>query len=239
MSVLLCLIVIERRSPCARLDATARWIWISGMASLQLPADSLGIRRAHQALGTRRGVRSRRAWGAAGKPEVRSVGLHDHREGHRSASRQGTDPARAARRRAFVYRAKIPRQEVERARAQDAVSRLLGPRAACRCMAALVDAVDAVDPKLLNELERAVAAHRRPKRWSVRSPGNVAADRAPGRVGPVQLVAVHGSGRIEEQPVARQRRPGNRTRWLVPWWPLAPALTVAASAWRGWALIAA
>jgi predicted transcriptional regulator len=64
---------------------------------------------------------------------------------------------------AFVYRAKIPRQEVERARAQDAVSRLLGPtpRAA---MAALVDAVDAVDPKLLAELERAVAAHRRSKR---------------------------------------------------------------------------
>jgi predicted transcriptional regulator len=64
---------------------------------------------------------------------------------------------------AFVYRARVARESVERARAQDAISRLLGPtpRAA---VAALVDAVDAVDPKLLDELERAVAAHRRSKR---------------------------------------------------------------------------
>jgi predicted transcriptional regulator len=64
---------------------------------------------------------------------------------------------------AFVYRARVARESVERARARDAVSRLLGPtpRAA---VAALVDAVDAVDPKLLDELERAVAAHRRSKR---------------------------------------------------------------------------
>jgi predicted transcriptional regulator len=61
---------------------------------------------------------------------------------------------------AFVYRARIAPEKVERARAQDAVSRLLGaaPRGA---VAALVDAVEAVDPKLLDELERAVAAHRR------------------------------------------------------------------------------
>lgn len=64
---------------------------------------------------------------------------------------------------AFVYRARIAPEEVERARAQNAVTRLLGPtpRAA---VAALVDAVDAVDPKLLDELERAVAALRRSKR---------------------------------------------------------------------------
>jgi predicted transcriptional regulator len=64
---------------------------------------------------------------------------------------------------AFVYRASVARESVERARAQHAISRLLGPtpRAA---VAALVDAVDAVDPKLLDELERAVAAHRRSKR---------------------------------------------------------------------------
>lgn len=64
---------------------------------------------------------------------------------------------------AFVYRARIAPEEVERARAQDAVSRLLGPtpRAA---VAALVDAVDAVDPRLLDELERAVSAHRRARR---------------------------------------------------------------------------
>ena len=64
---------------------------------------------------------------------------------------------------AFVYRARIPRTEVERARAQAAVSRLLGP-APRGAMAALVDAVEAVNPKLLDELERAVAAHRRSKR---------------------------------------------------------------------------
>jgi predicted transcriptional regulator len=65
--------------------------------------------------------------------------------------------------RAFVYRARIARELVERARAQDAVSRLLGP-APHAAVAALVDAVDAVDPKLLDQLERAVAAHRRSKR---------------------------------------------------------------------------
>jgi BlaI family transcriptional regulator, penicillinase repressor len=43
------------------------------------------------------------------------------------------------------------------------VSRLLGP-APRAAMAALVDAVDAVNPQLLDELERAVAAHRRSKR---------------------------------------------------------------------------
>jgi predicted transcriptional regulator len=64
---------------------------------------------------------------------------------------------------AFVYRARIAPEEVERARAEDAVSRLLGP-SPHSAVAALVDAVDAVDPKLLDELERAVAAHRRSKR---------------------------------------------------------------------------
>jgi len=64
---------------------------------------------------------------------------------------------------AFRYRAKVAREDVERARAQVAVSRLLGP-APRAAVAALVDAVDAVDPKLLDELERAVAARRRAKR---------------------------------------------------------------------------
>jgi predicted transcriptional regulator len=64
---------------------------------------------------------------------------------------------------AFVYRSAVAIEEVERARAREAVGRLLGvsPRAA---VAALVDAVDAVDSQLLDELERAVAAHRRAKR---------------------------------------------------------------------------
>jgi predicted transcriptional regulator len=63
---------------------------------------------------------------------------------------------------AFVYRPRVAREEVERARARNAVSRLLGatPRAA---VAALVAAVDDVDPALLDELERAVLARRRAK----------------------------------------------------------------------------
>lgn len=61
---------------------------------------------------------------------------------------------------AFVYRPRVARDEVERARARNAVSRLLGatPRAA---VAALVEAVDAVDPELLDELERAIAERQR------------------------------------------------------------------------------
>jgi predicted transcriptional regulator len=63
---------------------------------------------------------------------------------------------------AFVYRSAVAMEDVERARARDAVGRLLGasPRAA---VAALVDAMDAVDSKLLDELERVVAERRRAK----------------------------------------------------------------------------
>ena len=69
---------------------------------------------------------------------------------------------RQPRGRAFIYRPRIAREEVEGARARKAVSRLFGtaPHAA---VAALVDAVDAVDPKLLDELERLVIARRRSK----------------------------------------------------------------------------
>src|ERR1700716_2847728 len=64
--------------------------------------------------------------------------------------------------RAFIYRPRVAREEVESARARNAVSRLFGaaPHAA---VAALVEAVDAVDPKLLDELERIVIARRRSK----------------------------------------------------------------------------
>ncbi len=60
---------------------------------------------------------------------------------------------------AFLYQAKVARGVVEQARATEAVSRMLGdaPRPA---MAALVSAVEAVDPKLLDELERLVNARR-------------------------------------------------------------------------------
>lgn len=63
---------------------------------------------------------------------------------------------------AFVYQAKVAREAVDRARAQDTVGRLLGPRPHA-AVAALVDAVGAVDPRLIDELERAVAAHRKAK----------------------------------------------------------------------------
>ena len=69
---------------------------------------------------------------------------------------------RQPRGRAFIYSARVAREDVESARARKAVSRLFGaaPHAA---VAALVDAVDAVDPKLLDELERIVIARRRSK----------------------------------------------------------------------------
>jgi predicted transcriptional regulator len=71
---------------------------------------------------------------------------------------------RQPRGRAFIYRPRVAREEVENARARKAVYRLFGaapaPHAA---VAALVDAVDAVDPKLLDELERIVIARRRSK----------------------------------------------------------------------------
>lgn len=64
---------------------------------------------------------------------------------------------------AFVYQARIPPHEVERARACDALRKLIGPTPKATA-AALVDAVSAVHPTLLEELERAVAAQRRKSR---------------------------------------------------------------------------
>ena len=59
----------------------------------------------------------------------------------------------------FVYRPAVDRLDIERARARQLVTRLLGstPRAA---VATLVDAVDEIDPVLLKELERAIRAKR-------------------------------------------------------------------------------
>ena len=61
--------------------------------------------------------------------------------------------------RAFVYRPGVDRTAVERALAREAVTRLLGgePRPA---IAALVDAVAAHDPDLIDELARLVAIKR-------------------------------------------------------------------------------
>lgn len=62
----------------------------------------------------------------------------------------------------FIYRPRVSPEEVEGARARKAVSKLFGcaPHAT---VAALVDAVDAVDPRLLDELERQVIARRKSK----------------------------------------------------------------------------
>lgn len=61
---------------------------------------------------------------------------------------------------AFWYQPRIVREAVERARTRHIVARLLCsvPRGA---VVALVEAVDSLDPQLLEELERAVAARRK------------------------------------------------------------------------------
>jgi len=56
----------------------------------------------------------------------------------------------------------VARAEVERARARNALTRLLGP-APRSAVAALVEAVNDLDPALLTELEQAVAARKRTK----------------------------------------------------------------------------
>ena len=68
--------------------------------------------------------------------------------------------ARERKGKAFTYRAKIARELVERARARTALQQLLGSRPHA-AVAGLVDAVESLDPQLLDELERAVAARRR------------------------------------------------------------------------------
>jgi predicted transcriptional regulator len=67
--------------------------------------------------------------------------------------------------RAFVYKPRIEREVVERARARATLGRLLGtqPRPA---IAALVGAVESLDPDLLDELARVVAARRKSRRGS-------------------------------------------------------------------------
>ncbi|HXJ19043.1 MAG TPA: BlaI/MecI/CopY family transcriptional regulator [Polyangia bacterium] len=60
----------------------------------------------------------------------------------------------------FVYQARVARREVDRARLSHALSHVLGeqPRPA---LASLVDAIEAIDPGLVDELARAVEARRR------------------------------------------------------------------------------
>ena len=67
--------------------------------------------------------------------------------------------------RAFVYRSRQTRDTVERDRARTTLGQLLGqePRPA---IATLVDAVESIDPDLLDELARAVKTRRRKRRGS-------------------------------------------------------------------------
>lgn len=60
----------------------------------------------------------------------------------------------------LVYHPTVERSVVERARARNLVSRFLGPGPHA-AVAALVEAVDDLDPKLLQELERAIRNKRR------------------------------------------------------------------------------
>lgn len=67
--------------------------------------------------------------------------------------------------RAFVYRATATRNRIDKARASTSLRRLLGPEPR-PAIATLVAAVEAIDPELLDELGRAVAARKRARRGS-------------------------------------------------------------------------
>lgn len=66
---------------------------------------------------------------------------------------------------AFVYRAVHKREEIERVRTNSALSQILGDEPA-PAMATLVDAVEAIDPDLLDVLLLQVQAKRRARRGS-------------------------------------------------------------------------
>jgi predicted transcriptional regulator len=66
---------------------------------------------------------------------------------------------------AFVYTARVPRQRIDHARASETLRRLLGPDPE-PAIATLVDAIEAIDPELIDELSRQVAARRRSRRGS-------------------------------------------------------------------------
>jgi BlaI family transcriptional regulator, penicillinase repressor len=72
---------------------------------------------------------------------------------------------RERRGRVFVFTACAPRATVERARAVRTLADLFGASAR-PALAALVDAVEAIDPRLLDDLAHAVAARRRTRRGS-------------------------------------------------------------------------
>ncbi len=63
---------------------------------------------------------------------------------------------------AFLYRPRVARALVDNARARQLLTKLFGP-APHSAAATLVDAVESLDPKLLDELAEAIAARRRSK----------------------------------------------------------------------------
>jgi BlaI family transcriptional regulator, penicillinase repressor len=63
---------------------------------------------------------------------------------------------------AFVYRPRVARALVDNARARELLTRLFGP-APHAAAATLVDAVESLNPKLLDELAEAIVARRRSK----------------------------------------------------------------------------
>lgn len=67
--------------------------------------------------------------------------------------------------RAFVYRSRQTRETVEGARARTTLRQLFGPEPR-PAIATLVDAVESIDPDLLDELARAVKSRRRMRRGS-------------------------------------------------------------------------
>jgi BlaI family transcriptional regulator, penicillinase repressor len=63
---------------------------------------------------------------------------------------------------AFIYRPRVARTLVDNARARELLIRLFGP-APHSAAATLIDAVESLDPKLLDELAEAIAGRRRSK----------------------------------------------------------------------------
>jgi predicted transcriptional regulator len=60
----------------------------------------------------------------------------------------------------FLHRAAVTREDMTRARLDDLLTRVLGP-APMPAIASLVDAVESVDPELLDELSRLIELRRR------------------------------------------------------------------------------
>ena len=69
--------------------------------------------------------------------------------------------ARSRAGRAFTYRARVRRETVDRAQLTATLDRILTLRDGAPAMATLVDAIEAVDPNLLDELSKAVQRKRR------------------------------------------------------------------------------